>query len=514
VSREVVNVGAIANDKTGDPIRDAMVKINANFEELYNSAIIASSLTVGNASSVSNVYVTPGNINVGNTSVYTYVNSTAVVTNTITASKVKGVLNAPIIVTTLDDNHIILRTYGDDEEHNRVLISANGNIGIANDAPTEKLRVEGAMSAQTIYVGNGYTNATMNASFYSATANNTLYVDTTPAAEVVNSVTLSANLERYVETSKLAANVAKLRANVASYIDANNGIVSNSHGVFVKANTGLVANSSGLHVDPSQFNVNSAVQIRANNCLISNGHGTFVSAQTGLVANGSGVFVNTSWLATQTSGNTLYVYETPSQYVVNSNMLTANLARYVETSLLAPNVARLTSNNATYAYGKTEAQLNGNTSVYVNGNGWVNTVSIKASSNVNANNLYANQVYLDAGFGTPAPIYGVRAWGTFDGRAGRVVWYWWWWWWPIIVDRGLGDFELIFNTPMPDINYAVIATADIDRTIWPWNYYRGAGYIDVYERTTTSVKFRLVSGWWWDALLYMDSPRVSVAIIR
>lgn len=36
MAKQVIGVGAAANDGTGDPIRNAMVKINANFTELYN----------------------------------------------------------------------------------------------------------------------------------------------------------------------------------------------------------------------------------------------------------------------------------------------------------------------------------------------------------------------------------------------------------------------------------------------------------------------------------------------
>lgn len=34
--KKVINVGATANDKTGDPLRTAFGKINDNFTELYN----------------------------------------------------------------------------------------------------------------------------------------------------------------------------------------------------------------------------------------------------------------------------------------------------------------------------------------------------------------------------------------------------------------------------------------------------------------------------------------------
>ena len=41
-----LNVGGNANDGTGDALRDAMVKVNTNFTELYASPLIASGITV------------------------------------------------------------------------------------------------------------------------------------------------------------------------------------------------------------------------------------------------------------------------------------------------------------------------------------------------------------------------------------------------------------------------------------------------------------------------------------
>lgn len=36
MAKQTINVGAAANDKTGDPIRTAFTKVNSNFTELYN----------------------------------------------------------------------------------------------------------------------------------------------------------------------------------------------------------------------------------------------------------------------------------------------------------------------------------------------------------------------------------------------------------------------------------------------------------------------------------------------
>ncbi len=36
MSQQLVNVGSVPNDGSGDTLRDAMIKINSNFSELYN----------------------------------------------------------------------------------------------------------------------------------------------------------------------------------------------------------------------------------------------------------------------------------------------------------------------------------------------------------------------------------------------------------------------------------------------------------------------------------------------
>lgn len=39
MAKQTINVGTSANDRTGDPLRTAFNKINANFSELYNGVI-------------------------------------------------------------------------------------------------------------------------------------------------------------------------------------------------------------------------------------------------------------------------------------------------------------------------------------------------------------------------------------------------------------------------------------------------------------------------------------------
>jgi len=53
MSRQLVNIGAVANDGTGDPLRDALDKNNDNFEEQKEERITKQNF----ASSMSNKLV-------------------------------------------------------------------------------------------------------------------------------------------------------------------------------------------------------------------------------------------------------------------------------------------------------------------------------------------------------------------------------------------------------------------------------------------------------------------------
>ena len=43
--QQILNIGTNANDGTGDTLRDAMIKVNDNFTELYNSPLDQDGIT-------------------------------------------------------------------------------------------------------------------------------------------------------------------------------------------------------------------------------------------------------------------------------------------------------------------------------------------------------------------------------------------------------------------------------------------------------------------------------------
>lgn len=99
---------------------------------------------------------------------------------------------------------------------------------------------------------------------------------------------------------------------------ANNGIVSNSTGVFVLANTGLVSNSTGVHVL-----ANSGISANSTGVFAVGGNGLFVTA-TGLnVGAANGIAVDPDSIRVQT-GSTLTVNTTGVH--VNSTLSIVDLS--------------------------------------------------------------------------------------------------------------------------------------------------------------------------------------------
>lgn len=76
MSQQIIDVGTNPNDGTGDPLRDAMVKVNSNFTELYTGTTVNNTITVGNSSV--NATINSTSMNFTNTNSRIFVgNSTA-----------------------------------------------------------------------------------------------------------------------------------------------------------------------------------------------------------------------------------------------------------------------------------------------------------------------------------------------------------------------------------------------------------------------------------------------------
>ena len=106
--------------------------------------------------------------------------------------------------------------------------------------------------ANIVYIGNTSVYSTVNTTNFTGTSNNTLYVGSVTAANVVSNAQLSANLSSYQTTAGLSANVATLSSNNASYLGgvaAASYLVTNTAintgNVSVTGNITLTGNISG-----------------------------------------------------------------------------------------------------------------------------------------------------------------------------------------------------------------------------------------------------------------------------
>ena len=61
MAKQVINIGTVANDNTGDPLRDAYNKCNANFTELYNGIMPVSTPASSSATGVAGTIVSDSN---------------------------------------------------------------------------------------------------------------------------------------------------------------------------------------------------------------------------------------------------------------------------------------------------------------------------------------------------------------------------------------------------------------------------------------------------------------------
>jgi hypothetical protein len=111
---------------------------------------------------------------------------------------------------------------------------------------------------------------------------------------------------------------------------------------------------------------------------------------------------------------------------------------------------------------------------------------------------------MNSGFGSSAPVYGCRAWVSFNGtgtpaiRASGNV--------SSITDNGTGDYTINFTTAMPNANYCVSGTAGSNSTA---NAMMASPFFASAQTTTTS---RVV--FFSDAGSLQDSDFNSLAYFR
>jgi hypothetical protein len=274
-------------------------------------------------------------------------------------------------------------------------------------------------------LANYQTTAGLSANVATLTANNTSFVGAVSAANVVSNSQLSSNLANYQTSAGLSANVATLTANNANFVKANNGITSNSSGVFVTQGDGTTVNSTGVHVragntqlisnstgvwaNQANFDHNSLSNYDANKHVDHTtvtltagagltGGGTIAASRTFDVGAGNGISVAADAVAVS-GGNTLTVNSTGVH--VNSTLqvttLTASGNVVVEGNLtVSGNVTVIGANNLSIV----------DNFIYLNSNNTTQNIDLGFAGN------YNDGTYKHAGFFRDASD---GFWKPFDG---------------------------------------------------------------------------------------------------
>ena len=226
-----------------------------------------------------------------------------------------------------------------------------------------------------------FLSGVITSSGFSGTANNTLYVGSTPAADVVSSAQLQANLAHYTNFSNYVT-LEQLQSNLSNYstISYTNTLVTNSYSNAVSfANTiANTAYTNAVSYVNNKFYVNTS-QLSSN---LSNYQTT-----AGLSSN----------VLTLTANNTTFVGIVSAANVVSNAQLTSNLANYTNTSSLTAlsyvNTSQLTSNLSNY---QTTTGLTSNVAAYLpTYTGIVNGSSFAIGNSFTSNSTLVNAVAIN-----------------------------------------------------------------------------------------------------------------------
>lgn len=244
MAKQTVDVGTVANDGTGDPLRTAMIKVNQNFTELYTNAVLTTSVSVGNSTINSSMSNTAG-FYTGNSAGSRFLANTGVVditdgttSSNLTATTAKVGANVIINTTSIfvgnsTQNLVHFQTYVD-------VANTQGNTKIY---PTR------------ILVGSGTANVSVNTiaiSAINATSNTTIDPGVVTLANSSGranlepgKITVGANLT--INTTIITTPSVNVTSNsglgLGSYTIAGNGYTYLPNGL--KMNWGWVsANSS------------------------------------------------------------------------------------------------------------------------------------------------------------------------------------------------------------------------------------------------------------------------------
>jgi len=261
-------------------------------------------------------------------------------------SGIDKIITANAVITTLTAN-------GSTGTDGQVLVS-NGTVAYWASAAASSFTITGETGSDTFNTGESLAFAAANGISTAVTNNQVSFSVDTGSTLTVNTTGIHVNTGNLsIATSQLTGDIALGSGTSGNYVAtitagsgisgssnseggaatiavvANNGLVSNSTGVFVLANSGIVANTTGVFVNAAALSIATSqltgdvalgsgtsgnyvatitagagisgassteggaatIAVVANNGLVSNATGVFVVAGAGIASNSTGVHV-------------------------------------------------------------------------------------------------------------------------------------------------------------------------------------------------------------------------------
>jgi len=241
-----------------------------------------------------NVNITTASITIGNSSVNTFANSTA-----LDIDGTLAVLNSVSFSNTFSVTG--LSTLG---AVNATTANATGiNVGANVNITTAQIKVGNTTANVTVSNNSINVNgATVNSTVYTGSANNATFLATQPASYYTNATNLATGT---VPTARLGSGAADATTFLRGDQSYSTAVTSVTSGVGL---TGSVTTTGSLAVN-------------ANNGIVANSTGVFADAKTGLVANTTGLYVNASYIATISSNNASFLNGQAASFYTNATNL-------------------------------------------------------------------------------------------------------------------------------------------------------------------------------------------------
>lgn len=230
-------------------------------------------------------------------------------------------------------------------------VGTNPNDGTGDPIRTAMTKINsnfndfynGTGQQNVVSIGNSSVNATVNATIYTGTSNNTLYVGTVSAANVVSNAQLTANLANYLQQA------ANGNVSVTTSVQIG-GVIGTGNAAYINSTTIMLGNST-----VNSFS-NSTHFYTGNSTYFAFGNSTYdviVSPAGNTVSNAISIAVtNASGNVTLTPISITLSNTTASVYTVNTSGLTIGSAANLT---LTSNTLNLGTSNV----GHTTALANG-----------------------------------------------------------------------------------------------------------------------------------------------------------